>query len=400
MSACVMMSWVEVDITPEEPYADLVGYAERGAGAEGVADRLGAGILQLAGVERYYVVIIDTCLVTMATAAVLRGQLGAALGVAARQVHLICTHTHSGPLLCWHEGTEGARDPRLPLHGSVELERRYYAQVYAALLAGCRAGEARMRECRMGFHQGTMDLGYSRRSKGPDGLVRACWNIEGFPERAPEPLPDPTVSLLWLGDEAGEGVYLGAMGVHPVVMGKESRWISADWPGAVRAAFAERRGGRLAVVQDAGAEAHPWIATQGRLDALKVVGQLYSIALGRWAEQLGGGAPLTAVRYGRKRVALAQHALDIECLLLGRVPLVLLPVELFGSLSGQLRAQLGYPVVICTLANGWCGYVPDAAAYAEGGYEIEVAQAHGIAAGDGERLMAGVVALLAEMGLD
>ena len=51
------------------------------------------------------------------------------------------------------------------------------------------------------------------------------------------------------------------------------------------------------------------------------------------------------------------------------------PVELFASLSLELRRVHFGPILIATLATGWDAYFPDKAAFHEGAYEAEVARA-------------------------
>jgi hypothetical protein len=84
---------------------------------------------------------------------------------------------------------------------------------------------------------------------------------------------------------------------------------------------------------------------------------------------------------------------DLAVWRIGRVRLAAAPVELFSELSAELRRQLPGPLLVATNTNGWTGYWPTRAAFAEGGYEVDGARALGRRPGDGERLVEALVAL-------
>ncbi len=72
--------------------------------------------------------------------------------------------------------------------------------------------------------------------------------------------------------------------------------------------------------------------------------------------------------------------------------MVTIPGELFNALGREvIDATKGVSTVLMGLANGHVGYLPNAAAYEEGGFEVE---ATALAPGAGETLRDNLIALV------
>ncbi|HAT10364.1 MAG TPA: hypothetical protein DCS97_07170, partial [Planctomycetes bacterium] len=237
-------------------------------------------------------------------------------------------------------------------------------------------------------------LAYSRRVADGQG-VRLCWNPEEQADLHPGPAEDPALAVLHLRRATGRSALLFSLGAHPVCLGKISRVVSADWPGAARNAIERHLPGCFAVFGlGACGDTHPWIATQDDPAALVPLGE----AAGGLAAALAYAArPGDGLRCAQRTLHLGGGELDLAAWAVGGAIVLAAPVELFQSLSAELRRQIDRPVVLLSNANGWTGYWPAQADFAAGGYEVDAATAAGRRPGDGEALVAILVELAREV---
>lgn len=181
------------DITPLLG-TQLVGYDARARRAEGVHDPLLARalVLERAG-ERWALIACDLCFVGHKMTAAVRTEIARQTGIPPANIWVAATHTHSGP------DDEDAGGWERPL---AEL-------VADAVTQACEA----LQPAQIGAGFGTL-YGYS---------INRRW-IE-------RPV-DPAVLVARIDDAAGRplGLVTG-FACHAVVMGSDSRQISADWPG-------------------------------------------------------------------------------------------------------------------------------------------------------------------------
>lgn len=393
-----------IDLTPDFA-TPLLGYDFAGRDFDGrsasVRDPLigRALALQVGDAPGLLLVSLDLCLLPDAFAAELREALGAALGWPAHHVILACTHTHSAP---WpaplEENDPAGRLPQLGPAGDTPPAQRYadllrdrlprLAVRAAGLLVPVTAHERSLR----------CELGYNRRVPQDDGGVRMCWNPSEFPDLAPGPSPDPDLSVLELRRDDGRGRFLAvATGLHPVVLGKTSAVLSADFPGAMVAALEACQPGTQALfLQGASGEVQPWLSTQADPHAVERVGRAVAHAADLAA---AGSRPLSvnAILVRSSEPTWNGRPLPLTVAQAGDLAIVALPVELFATLGAELRRRHTGPLLLITLANGWQGYWPDRAAFAAGGYEVNAALAMGRKPGDGESLLDAVSALLASV---
>lgn len=368
------------DITPGRD-CPLLGYDQRteffpDGGNAGAHDPLCADALVIeAGGVRAVLVTLDLCIIETALADRLRSVVGEAADCPPDAVILACSHAHSGPYP--HRAGEPATEP-VPdiLHGPAS--RAYAEFLERAVEQVAAAAAADLRPARATSHTSKLGLGYIRRVIQPDGGVGMAWNLREWQGPAPDPADDPAFAVLVLKRADGPDIVLWNAAAHPVVLGKTSNVVSADWPGAVRAAV-ESPTRRIMFLHGAGGDVHPWLATgddPGDLDVVAApAAALLRLLLalpGRAAEepviQFSRSGPCTALRLGPTRI-------------------IAFPCELFGATGAALRAE--FPgLMIATTANGWMGYVPPAEAFAEGGYEIDAARAAGTTPGDCEALIA------------
>ena len=297
------------------------------------------------------------------------------------RVILAATHTHSAPF------------PDL-----TEKEGAYLSKVRDAVMNAVARAEGLRFPVTPWFQAAPLGLGYDRRVKTPDG-IKLNWNPQEYPDRPPQPALDPTCSLLEFRQANGpRRIVLWSHGAHPVVLGKTSAVMSADFPGRACDLIGEfLPETRAMFFMGASAHSHPWIATQenpARIEPVARAAASFVSLLSEGARPLAAGPP----RVARGTVKTGAGPLELSVVRLGELRLMAAPVELFEELALDLRRRAGGPVFLITLANGWHGYLPHRAAFAEGAYEVDDARRQGYRPGDGEALVD--VLLRLDEGLD
>jgi hypothetical protein len=372
--------FARVDITPDLP-VHLMGYEfrqEKLPPADEVLDPLHARVLVMRqGQTRQVLVSLDLCVLTADDMLPLRQAAAMAAETSAERVIVACTHTHSGPLLYGPQATG--------LDGYLQQLRRQL-QTAVAQAAGL------MYPVEASWVRAPVGLAYDRRVPAADG-VGLCWNPQEFPHRLPTPAADPDCALLVLRQTNGPRRFVVFnIAAHATVLGKTSNRVSADWPGAACRLIEQwLPGARALFLQGASGHTHPWVATQEDPQGVEVVGRAAAAQVALLAEATRpAGETLDAVD---DNVELSGERLPLSAWRIGAVTLVALPVELFDELGLLLKRHRPEPVLIATCSQGWTGYWPDAAAFAEGQYEVAIARQRGLQPGDGEKLMDAVAEL-------
>lgn len=379
----------QVVISPP-PGARLAGFmADRFA--ENVLDDLYCRALLLETASaRLLWLHLDLIALDHATVTSLREGLTDTLGLALHEVMFSCTHTHSGP------GT-------VRLNRAGGFDEAYLARLEGWVLQAARDALARPAEVELLIAQGQVDLAVDRRHDGHAS-------------------PDPVSTVAGLRKPTGE--YLAVLTnypMHPVLLGYQNRRISADWPGALAAELAARLPGRPMVLAtngacgelnppSLGADPEP-MRHHGRalaehfaallasaepspeppLTVARMVMQVQLDAMS--AEQIDARAAeiehdeqLTPALY-RAAVAdwreamhrsLAEAApptvpMELMAVRLGPLRCFAIAAECFTAFTRELRRSCPGPLCTIGYANGCIGYLPDEAAYAEGGYEVDQA---------------------------
>lgn len=89
---------------------------------------------------------------------------------------------------------------------------------------------------------------------------------------------------------------------------------------------------------------------------------------------------------------------EVQAVRLGDVAVVACPVELFATFGRSLAARSPFAdTFVATLANGWLGYAPTAAAFGRGGYEPLLAYQSRLPPDAGERITDAALALLTHL---
>ncbi len=338
---------------------ELSGYAARTQPATGVRDPLQVDALAMAteAAPPLLLVALDLC----AADAALVSALTAACPLDAGRVQIVCSHTHSAPA-GYH------------LLGCGRPHPAYLRHLVDTAAATARAALDALAPCRLGWGQAVVDPLWANR-RDPAGVVDP--RLRALKIERTDDLRTP-VCLVW------------SAPCHPVVLEATERRISADWVGVVRARLPypslfvpgccgdqnPRRRGEAALAD--------WTWVADRLHALwgatatAETGALAAAAAeldlprrpGDDPTQAGGPRPP-----GWEAVALPGRpvpptAIQACAWRMGNGRLLLWPGEPHAALAQGLPADC----LATGHAGASCGYIPERAAYAAGGYEV--ASAH------------------------
>lgn len=382
----------QVDITPPVGI-ELCGYAARTQPSIGVMDPLLAKAIYIeSGSERFLWLVADLIAMPREEVLALRAWANEELGLTPRQVMVSATHTHSGPATV-QLNAAGRKDPA------------YLAHVQGWLREAVRQAVGRLEECELVTAEVPLDVAVDRRQQ-------------------PAAHTDP--HALGLGFRRTDGTFAAALlnyAMHPVMLGHVNRHVSGDWCGYAAEGLAEMLpGGPVGFVVNGAcgnlnppAEGRPRneVRELGRRVANAVVGglragrpveavlrsgsvvvpmpmdvltpeQIDRVAA-REVTKIGEGHPwfrpirdAIATWTETMKAAVAKgrgHTVDIELhsVRLGNVTVVGVNCEMFSRFAAGLRDALGPHVYAAGYTNGGFGYVAHAAAYDEGGYEVDSA---------------------------
>jgi hypothetical protein len=203
------------DITPP-PGIDLWGYFDRAGPATGTLDTLFARVLVLDD-GRQTIALITLDLGRSfgpPQIAWLRDKARRQHGV--KDVMLIASHTHSGPVI------EDSYDDGPPQWEQHALEK-----------IADTIGEAisKLKAARIGVGLGQAVIGHNRRVVQSDGSVKMLWRNSTGQQTG---MIDPTVGVIRVDDAQGNPMaILVNYACHPVIFGPDNLRYSADYPGAM-----------------------------------------------------------------------------------------------------------------------------------------------------------------------
>jgi len=392
---------VAVEITPPIGVR-MDGYGARLKPSQSIHDPLYASLLVLKSGERGVALVsLDVIMVPLAYTRQIRAMLSERLGIPPEAVLVAAIHTHSGPA--------GFVKSRLPLETE---EDPVLKEMTLRKLAGAAEWAARnLQPARLRLGRGELnDLGRNRN----------------------DPLAPMDTALTVLRVDAENGRPLAVMlnfGCHPTVLGHDNLAISADYPGAARAALQKiypgavflflngasgdistrftRRGQGFDEVERLGnmlaGEALKVMQTAADLPATPLAGKTQALrlpyrrfppveeaqrqlaALQAELEQMrANGRPDGDLRRAFTRVEGAQAQLvmaqtygektyadtEMQVLRIGDLAVVGIPGEPFTRIVLDFKADSPLPHTIAvSYANDYSGYFPDRASVLAGSYE-------------------------------
>ncbi|MDY0354830.1 MAG: neutral/alkaline non-lysosomal ceramidase N-terminal domain-containing protein [Sedimentisphaerales bacterium] len=419
--AALRAGCAKVDITPPLGLK-LIG--SQGKPSDSVLDELyGRALVLSDGANTVAIVSVDLLYSPLEEITnPVRALVAERVGIPGQNIMVCATHTHSGPDIF----TNG----KLPLESRIapeDIDPAYVRTVIGKLASVVQMAHRDMQDAKIGVATGALpEVAYNRRPKRPNGQVQTTFTLPAEiaatrrvearadgrtivtftmpPEQADltfGPI-DPAVSVLRVEDPNGQIIgSLFAFGCHPVsVYPFRSTAISADYPAhALR--VVERTEGGVSLFA---------LGLAGNVVPIRRdVGPCEQIGKALGAEALRR-LQLVAIRPGRITLAARCGALtlatkdtppqeittEIQVLRLGDVYLLGLPGEILVEVGLAIKDQAGLDkLFITTLTNDSIGYVCQAQAYTEAGYEST--RGTHLAPGAGERLIAAALSLLDEI---
>ncbi len=351
------------------------------------------------------VVSLDLATLERGVARRLRQAVAERIGTSLERVLICCTHTHSGPYpIGPGEEDEAIREDAV--HREQEdawsvKGRAYFEQLLPRVVTCAAMAAGKLVPMTLAAQQGSLGIGYVRRVPDGEGGVSFCWNPQ---EQDDLPLvcsPDPTCTAVVLRQVNGpRSIVLFNAGAHPVILGKTSNILSADWPGAA-CDIIERLcpGSRAMFALGPCGDIHPWIATQedpANIEPVATAAAGLVASLTHAARPVGESGALE-LHTAARTVTFGRVELDLVAWRLGQLRIIAAPVELFSGLGARVRQALAPPLLIATETNGRSGYWPTQKAFREGGYEVDIARNYGLEPGDGEKLAEVLISLVKEL---
>lgn len=409
------MAWqlgvAEVDITPPVGVW-LTGYAARTHPCTDIHDALKAQalVLENSDGDRAALLCLDLIALTAEQVAAVRRAVQKATGIPPARLLINCSHTHSAPAI----GELAAPWMGIPDDAYLQITIRKAAT--AVQLAASRLTEATLHYAKAHCH-----IGVNRRQRTPNGRVVLGQNLQG--------ITDPQLDVLaFTAPDGALKVLLFAYACHPVVLGDNNYAVSADYVGYARdclrrtlnapALFLQgcagninpRERGTFAIAEKLGRElAGSVLVALGntvQMDDDRIDGIIANIKLplqpppdartlrqwrqehlaraqdaernGRWSEarwrRCEAEWAAKVLRAIRAKTLPTHEPITLQVLRLGDVALAAMASETFAEIGLTLRRQSPYAATVpLGYTNGCIGYLPTAAAYPEGGYEVQTA---------------------------
>ncbi len=415
----------------------LIGYGGRERGTDSIRDDIYATSLVLSdGDTTVALVTCDLCALPIQQVRYVQQLIEERTGIPPAHVMINTSHAHSGPLTTFNEETP-------------ESVRQVVVALLDAIAESVVQAVAALVPCRLSAGRGTVEASINRRKR--NGYSDAV-----TPE-FPEGTVDPDLQVVRIDGLYGRPLaVVTAYACHPVALRPPSHAISADFVCALRATVEPQVGAPLLFAQGAAGNLVPIGPEMEMEERLELTGKVLGMealrvytALGaealpvddsRGAEALRAYGPPESLRSAtsvppKPMLAAASENLlldlwteqppiadvarshqtfpyltpplvngKVECavqaLRLGDVALVGVAGEAFVEIGLAVKARSPIPhTIFLGYTNGCLGYIPTAAAYEPGGYEVHRAHAvyrlpHTIAPDSADRIITTSLKLL------
>ncbi len=400
-------SAVKVDITPSAPKW-LLGYAARQS--TGVHDRIHHRIVALDdGRSQFFLISTDLCIFSPTVYEDVTTRLQKEMGIPPLHVWWTVTHTHSAPEV----GPPGIYSVLLKGRSEHPVDAEYTEFVESKLIEGVKEARAKLAPARIGFGIGFAAANINRRARDADGRISLGLNPDGPVDRQ--------IGLIRLESTAGEPIALIAnYAMHGTALGGRFLEISGDAQGIVAAWVEEKLGAPMLYINGAAGNLAPIYSVypdpkSAHLGEFRVllgdrvlaanrnIGDLTS-EVSLWAgekivetpRKAGLGWPDDLPAYQRvNATGTPLVRLPIRFWKINQAVLWAAPLEVFCEIAIQVRNRSPFPYTFFFgYANGWLGYLPTQAGFAEGGYEPNTSPFSGQAEAD---VVEAVVSFLQEM---
>ncbi|WP_162339703.1 neutral/alkaline non-lysosomal ceramidase N-terminal domain-containing protein [Cyclobacterium salsum] len=389
-------SVTKTDITPKDSQW-LLGYGPRKS--TGINDSIFHRIILLNdGRETFCLISSDICLVSPAEYDRVAQEIQNRFGIPMLNIWWTVTHTHSAPEV----GPPGLPEAFMGDRYTHEWDREYTRMVTDKMLEAVEDGLKNLEPAQMGWGWGFSQANINRRAIDENGKASLGLNPDGPVDRK--------IGLIRIDKANGDPLALVAnYPIHGTVLGQEHTNISGDAPGIVAEYVEEKIGVPMLFINGAAGNIAPIYSVYPNpaaghlsqfkvllgdkiLDAYRKIQSLTSdidlqtatltVTTPRkdelgWPDDLGAYTQNDA--QGKPQILLPIRFLKIN----QSLALWSAPLELFCELSNEVRQDSPFPYTFYYgYSNGWLGYLPTAAAYAHGGYEVERVNAFTPRAGD------------------
>lgn len=380
-------SVVKIDITPKTPKW-LMGYAARQS--TGVLDPIFHRIVLLDdGTTRFALISTDICVFSPTLYDQVAARVEKETGITKVNLWWTATHTHSAPEI----GTRGMYDVLLQGRSEHPVDDEYTNELVDKILGGLRDAIAKLEPARLSIGTGSSNANINRRARDVNGSISLGLNPDGPVDRQ--------IGLIRIdrteaaGERAKPIALIVNYAMHGTVLGGRWMQISGDAQNTVAEYVEKRIGAPMLYINGAAGNIAPIYTTQDNpraghltefnvllgdriLSANRTLGPATAdvklrsaeriVATSRrydlgWNEELNSYG--SAESNGAPLVKLPLRFLKInDTLIWGG------PVEMFCELAFQVREKSPFKnTFFFGYTNGWLGYLPTKAAFAEGGYE-------------------------------
>lgn len=383
---------------------NLCGYAGRIPGNIGVHDDLHAkALVLLDGKTRAAIVTLDLIGLIDDQVAQIRQEASTRTGIPRGNMLIGASHTHAGPA-------------NMDIRACGKSNPKYVKELLGKIVDVIAEAATNLKPARFGYGKAQSDLAINRRYRAPSGEVQIGENVGG--------LTDPEVGIWLFTDDKGKPLAtVFNYACHAVTMGGDNRWVSGDWAGAAQRAIEAEVGGQAMYLQGCCGNINPGfrggfdvVESNGRLVAEPVLDVLPSIrtttdvVFGIASETVNLPLqPPISLEEAEKTVKDMKKSLrkkdelplwekdineayrdwaktiiarggkgepgdpfEVQRFSIDDAHIIGLPGEVFVEYALQIK-QMKSNVFVAGYANGNVGYVPTAAAFKEGGYEVDVA---------------------------
>ena len=375
-------SVVKVDITPDTPKW-LLGYGARQS--TGVHDRIFHRIVAMDdGGTKIVLVSTDLCLFSPTVYEEAARRVEKETGVPAVRFWWTVTHTHSAPEV----GPPGVYKVLLKGRSEHPVDQEYTNQIIDSLVSGAKEALAKLEPARLATGTGMSMANMNRRAVDVDGQVSLGLNPDGPADRQ--------IGLIRL--EKADGSVLALIAnyaMHGTVLSGRFIQISGDAQGIVASYVEGKLGATMLYINGAAGNIAPIYSVypdpkSGHLTQFNILLGDKILAANRamgaasaevklwagehwvetprkegldWTDDLPAYTKTTPA--GRAMVRLPIRFLRINDTLVWGAP-----VEMFCEISMSVRNQSPFAkTFFFGYTNGWIGYLPTKAGFAEGGYE-------------------------------
>ncbi|MCU1337827.1 MAG: hypothetical protein JWO19_3408 [Bryobacterales bacterium] len=375
-------SVVKVDITPKTPKW-LLGYGARQS--TGVHDPIFHRIVAMDdGDAKFLLVSTDVCLFSPTVYNDVAQRIQKATGVPPVRFWWSVTHTHSAPEV----GPPGVYKVLLKGRSEHPVDTEYTEQFMGALVEGAKQALAKLEPASLASGTGIAMANINRRARDVDGKVSLGLNPDGPVDRQ--------IGIIRIEKADGSPLVLIAnYAMHGTVLSGKYLEISGDAQGVVADYVEKKLGAPMLYVNGAAGNIAPIYSVyndpkSGHLTQFNVLlgdrilaanhaigaatGDVKLWAGEKWVETprkqgLDWTEDLTAyARMSPSGTPLVR--LPVRFLAINDIAIWSAPVELFCEISMAVRNQSPFAnTFYFGYTNGWIGYLPTKAGFAEGGYE-------------------------------